>query len=447
MNAKLDALSAHDVLKLNDLGGYTVPTRGLYPFQWNWDAAITALGWLAAGDEARAWREVERLLEGQWDNGMVPHIVFHGDAETYFPGPEVWGVKHSPSTSAISQPPVLASVMKLLFEEGRDRRLAEEKLAATLPGVIRYHLWFYRDRDPEHTGRVCSYHPWESGMDNSPQWDGPLAGVPPVDAEYVRRDTGLVDPSERPHKYEYDRYIYLVKFFQQNEHDAEVLYRDCPYRVEDISLISILHRGTRDLIALCEEDAAGLGLVNTHGEALFSLKQSLARTEEGVQALWSDELGCFLSRDARANVLLEHVTTAGILPLFAGVASGAQAQRMGGLLEEWLEQAPFGVASTHPESTRFEPKRYWRGPSWLHINWMLAIGCEEYGMSRDADQIKQASQKCIEAAGYYEYFNSVTGEGCGGRDFSWTAAMDLYWLNPLESFTASKAAAGVVEAS
>lgn len=96
MNAKLDALSAHDVLKLNDLGGYTVPTRGLYPFQWNWDAAITALGWLAAGDEARAWREVERLLEGQWDNGMVPHIVFHGDAETYFPGPEVWGVKRSP---------------------------------------------------------------------------------------------------------------------------------------------------------------------------------------------------------------------------------------------------------------------------------------------------------------------------------------------------------------
>ena len=107
---------------------------------------------------------------------------------------------------------------------------------------------------------------------------------------------------------------------------------------------------------LCEEDAAGLGLVDTDGEALYSLKQSLARTEEGVQALWSDELGCFLSRDARASVLLEHVTTAGILPLFAGVASGAQAQRMGGLLEDWLEQAPFGVASTHPASTRFEPE-------------------------------------------------------------------------------------------
>jgi len=35
---------AIDVLKTNDRGGYTIPTDGLYPYQRNWDSAISALG-------------------------------------------------------------------------------------------------------------------------------------------------------------------------------------------------------------------------------------------------------------------------------------------------------------------------------------------------------------------------------------------------------------------
>ena len=45
---------AFEVMKLNDLGTYTVPTHGLYPFQWNWDSCLTALGQLHR-DEDRAW--------------------------------------------------------------------------------------------------------------------------------------------------------------------------------------------------------------------------------------------------------------------------------------------------------------------------------------------------------------------------------------------------------
>ena len=30
---------ARDILIKNDRGGYTVPTQGLYPYQWNWDSA------------------------------------------------------------------------------------------------------------------------------------------------------------------------------------------------------------------------------------------------------------------------------------------------------------------------------------------------------------------------------------------------------------------------
>ena len=79
-----DAAAA--ILRENDRGHYTVPTKGLYPFQWNWDSCLTALG-LAALDEDRAFTEIETLFAHQWPDGMVPHIVFHVMDDGYFPGP------------------------------------------------------------------------------------------------------------------------------------------------------------------------------------------------------------------------------------------------------------------------------------------------------------------------------------------------------------------------
>ena len=35
---------AIDTLAKNDRGGFTIPTKGLYPYQWNWDSAFVALG-------------------------------------------------------------------------------------------------------------------------------------------------------------------------------------------------------------------------------------------------------------------------------------------------------------------------------------------------------------------------------------------------------------------
>ena len=71
------------ILKKNDRGGFTIPTARLYPFQWNWDSAFVALG-LATYDLDRAWTELEMLVSGQCDDGMIPSIVFRTDDQDYF---------------------------------------------------------------------------------------------------------------------------------------------------------------------------------------------------------------------------------------------------------------------------------------------------------------------------------------------------------------------------
>jgi len=416
----IDRKRAIAILRKNDRGGYTMPTDGLYPFQWSWDSAITALGWLQV-DEARAWDEAHTMFRGQWPNGMLPHILFHKDAESYFPGPDVWGSREAIPSSAISQPPVWATAIRFLYERSIDRKAADRALRQLLPGLIAYHRWWYRERDPEGNGLVSSYHPWESGMDNSPAWDKPLGNVPAIDWSYQRRDLSHVESEQRPKKQEYDRYLYLVDFYKQQNFDSKKIYRESPYKVIDVGIVAILHRATADLLALCAQ-------ASLDEDSAF-LESAMAHTEDAIGTLWSDQASCFFSVDQLTGLPLDVVTTGTVLPLFARLANTGQAGAMARLIEGWLDASGFGLASTHPDSPLFEPQRYWRGPVWLHINWMIADGLAHYGEGVLSERLKQASQRCIDIGGFWEYFDADTGAGCGGDDFSWTAAIAMHWLD------------------
>lgn len=411
---------AQNILALNDLGGYTVPTHDLYPFQWNWDAAITALGWMKI-DEARAWQEIHMLLKGQWENGMIPHIIFHKEVDSYFPGADVWGVNRGLRTTSISQPPVLASVVKIMFEQAKDKELAERNTKQILDNLINYHQWWYRKRDPDLTGLVVSYHPWESGMDNSPAWDKSLALVPPVSWAYKRKDIEHVDSSERPHADEYDRYLYLVDFFKTCNFDGKEIYQNCPYKMHDVGIISILHKATKDIISLCNE-------MQYTPDSMSTLSSRVALTESSFSQLWSENHHSFLNRDAISGELCPVLTTGTMMALYGELANDSQAAQLKELLKNWLSATKYGMSSTYAKCPEFEPQRYWRGPVWLHINWLLTLGSESYGFTEEAMLIKESALELITNEGYYEYFNCNTGAGCGGDSFSWTAAISLHWL-------------------
>jgi len=197
--------AAKEILTANDRGGFTIPTSRLYPYQWNWDSAFAALGF-AQFDRARAWTEITMLMEAQWDNGMVPHIIFRSNDPDYFPGPDVWQSGTEPQSSGHSQPPVAAIVIHQMMQTGGDEDRAQaEKL---FPRLLAYHRWFHQHRDPDGTGLVAITHPWESGRDNCPDWDSGMNGmtIDPDLEDYVRRDTSHVDASERPSKDQYDRF-------------------------------------------------------------------------------------------------------------------------------------------------------------------------------------------------------------------------------------------------
>jgi glycogen debranching enzyme len=94
-------------------------------------------------------------------------------------------------------------------------------------------------------------------------------------------------------------------------------------------------------------------------------------------------------------------------------------------IERWLDGMVVGVPSAPRFSPAFEPKRYWRGPVWAVINWLIADGLRLNAAEDLARRIEQVTVRAIENAGFCEYFDPTTGEGLGGDTFSWTAAAYL----------------------
>jgi glycogen debranching enzyme len=69
--------------------------------------------------------------------------------------------------------------------------------------------------------------------------------------------------------------------------------------------------------------------------------------------------------------------------------------------------------------------RYWRGPIWAVVNWMIADGLDWAGHAPLAARVRRDTVGLIANAGFSEYFDPTDGHGIGGADFSWTAAIYL----------------------
>lgn len=406
---------------------YTVPSDRLYPYQWNWDSGFIALGW-AEIDFTRALKEVESLLQGQWKNGMVPHIVFHEFEEHYAPGPLDWQVPegkthHQVCTSGITQPPIIGSVLYRLFEhENNASRGHDDMFRKLYAGIKAYHEWFMTQRTKAPDHNLCkSLHPWESGMDNSPCWDDLIERVPSDQdlAQFRRKDLKGDNTSQRPHDSDYRAYMSLVYHYKRIGYDAPDLLPQAHFRVFDLVLNALLLRSARDMAEMDQKLEMG--------DQEYWQKQ-IEALSAGIQSLWSDEHGAFLNRDAISDDLLLPITNASFLPLFAKAADYGQAARLAEIYKAWRAVYPYSVPTTDPKSPYFEIERYWRGPIWVNTNWMISEGFRAYGYDDIADEIKADSLELIEKHGCYEYFTPDGEKALGAHSFSWSAALTLYWL-------------------
>lgn len=400
---------ARDILRRNDRDGYTVPTDGLYPYQWNWDSVFAAWGF-ATFDLPRAWTELETLMGAQWKDGMVPHIIFHKSDPGYFPGPDVWATGQTPATSGISQPPVAAILTRLIWEQ--DKAAGQDHIKALYPKLLKWHRWWHDMRCTY--GPVAITHPWESGRDNCPDWDIGMAGVDGSKAgDYVRRDTGHVDPSMRPSKAEYDRYIAMVQFGVSVGWDQAQIVAEGPFLMADPGITFVLLRAHEDLAVL------GRAL----GEDVSEIEGWAAELRNALPLIWNPELGAYDAKDLRTGQFAGVLGSGAFLAYLAGAANPELDAQ---LMRVW-DAVHYGIPSADPEAAIFDPRRYWRGPTWPVVNALMSIGLRDSGRHDLEARLRAETAELIEKHGFFEYFDPIDATPCGGDNFTWTAAIWLTW--------------------
>jgi hypothetical protein len=148
---------------------------------------------------------------------------------------------------------------------------------------------------------------------------------------------------------------------------------------------------------LCREFEAAAAMA----EALGLADRALAWREARQRAagtidtlLWDDAAGQYgdLSPDGKRVILSTCVT---FLPMFSGIVPPDRVQRLRTLLTDprrfWR---PVPVPTVSADEPTFYPDM-WRGPAWLNVNHLIALGLERSGCAPQADELRRRSIEVV----------------------------------------------------
>jgi hypothetical protein len=350
--------------------GYTRPSPTRYPWQWYWDSCFAAIVWRRF-DRERSRSELESLLRASRDDGFIGHVTFW-DHPISLRRRLYYNVdsRSSPMTSTI-QPPLLAWAWRIAVGD-----------PAAEPRIVRHHEWLVANRDLEGDGLLWLIQPDESGLDSSPKYD-PVWGW----RSHARWGFPLLVARSR-------RLGWDARRIRAKGHPV-----------------------------LCEVMTNVLWGLSRLAMGEPSITPAL------VDRLWDPDSGLFLdeAQPGGGRPLVD--TWAGLAPL----ALPDLPEEVGHRLVErvldpdryWLRHPPPSVSAAEPS---FEPNRgpgwklrYWRGPTWINAAWMLWIGMLRLGYEAEAREMATRLVPMIEREGLREYYDPLTGEGLGAREFAWTS--------------------------
>jgi hypothetical protein len=285
---------------------------------------------------------------------------------------------HSPGRSDITQPPMYGHALRVLASRG----FAVDHLHDSATAGLRYLLEHRRDPG---SGLIRVLHPWETGCDDSPRWDG-------------------WDP--RPFK---ERRWNAFK----RELVASIrLWDGAAWENPNFDVASA---GFSALVAF---NARELGELTGDG-FLLSAASALA---EAIDARWAEPQRTWTDARLRGSGTGASVRT--LDALFPLLVSGNARYLQAGFAELFDPRAfwrPRGPSGTAADEASYDPARYWRGDAWPQEIYLMMIAAERRAYHQGAQRLaEQLVLGCV-AAGYAERWNPETAGGLGAIPQSWAA--------------------------
>lgn len=292
-------------------GGYVV-------FDWDTFFAGTMA---AAGNRDLAYANVLEVLNEVTPDGFVPNYARAA-------GWKSWDR---------SEPPVGSMTVLGLYRRFHERWLLEDTYAR----LLRWNEWW-----PKHR-QLSGYLVWGSDADTHPSNPDDLSVGTLQGAKY---ESGL-DNSPM-----YDGAGFDGRLMQ----------------VADVGLISLYVADCDALAQIADE----LG----HKTDAAVLRAGAAQYRRALASLWDAKSGIFRNKDLRSGALSQRLSPTSFYPLLAGVVKPVDADRM--IREHLLNPQEFGGERMIPSIARNDPafgdQDYWRGRIWGPMNYLVWLGLGHY---------------------------------------------------------------------
>jgi putative isomerase len=353
---------------------WSVGWGGYVLFDWDTFFAATMAG---IGDKDLAYANALEILREQTPQGFVPNYARAGG----------W------KSSDRSEPPVGAITVLGLYQKFHDRWL----LADAFDPLMRWNRWWNEHRqmegfivlgsDPDNQPANlddASRGTWqgavyESGLDNSPMYDG----------TFYNPDTHLLEYA-------------------------------------DVGMTSLY-------IADCDALATIADTLHRPAEA-SELRQRAARYRTKLATLWDQRTGIFLNKDLHTGQFNRRLSPTNFYPLLARAASAEQARTM--IDKHLLNPGEFWGDWVLPNIARNDPafkdQQYWRGRIWGPVNYLVYLGLANYQQADVRRALAAKSYQLFvkewtEKGHVHENYNAITGQGddvkSSDRFYHWGALL------------------------
>lgn len=350
-----------------------VPSKIGYVGLWQWDAYFIAVG-LRHGDAELAREQLDLAFRFATIDGQLPDVVHDegvlASSDDLPPADRETLRAHGSSVAdpsvpvPLTKPPLAAWALGKVLEKtaSADVDTLVEWTDAAWQTVARSQDWWFAGSDLDGDGMPEYGHPYSSGLDDSPIFDGPFPlASPDLGAYLVLQDRLL------------------------SNHFATA--------------------GESDRATACARRAD--------------------RTLELLQQMWDAPTGRFLSH-AGDEVVTSYTAVSLLPLLTGELVPEQAASLVAALHDPVQFGTPWGVPTVAVGDPDFSVERMWRGPVWININALLVEGLDASGFAEEAARLaEQTVALVINGKGPSEYFNPVTGQKAktATTSFGWSAAL------------------------
>ena len=329
---------------------FTVP-GGKYSSQLFLESCLASII-LRRFDTKSAEKEITALLSTQLPDGKIAK---------------------EPRKIPLTAPPLIAYSALEVFQTSRNKEFLEK----VFPRLDKFYKWLSVVRDPYSQNLISIIHPDESGYMESMAWETYKKSLDNLDLSYKNIDFND------------------TLFLQRGYFDVKDIFFNCVY-LESL------------------KSMAEISKILERKDIFFYAKKYEDTHNAITKHLYEKEKNLFFSLDRSGNKI-EILTPVIFMPLFSKLLSFSQAKS---LVNAYLHNhqqfwTDYPVPTLSFSEKGFDSVKYWKGSSTVRMNWFIFKGLMNYGLIETAEDLYEKTLDMISKSGFFEHYNSITGEGLG----------------------------------